>query len=148
MVKDSVLHLTIMPTVSKKDDYNEYMRQYMAERYERRRKSIVEQLGGVCARCGSKDQLEIDHIDPPGKKLNISRRLAGVSEKALQRELTKCQLLCRRCHELKTILERGHTPAKGTHGTLSAYRWCGPPKCDECKRAKREYVRRRRSEDP
>lgn len=37
---------------------------------------------------------------------------------------------------------RVHRPAKGTHGTVSAYRYCGPPKCDECKAAKAEAQRR------
>lgn len=39
------------------------------------------------------------------------------------------------------ITETRTVTAKGTHGTISAYRYCGPPKCEECKRAKRDAMR-------
>lgn len=84
---------------------NEYMRLYMARRYERRKQAAIEQLGGQCAHCGSKLDLEFDHIDPRTKSFSISDRLAGVAESALQAELAKCQLLCHPCHVDKTRLE-------------------------------------------
>jgi hypothetical protein len=85
------------------------------------------------------EDLQIDHIDPADKFAEISQLLT-YSEKRLQAEPAKCQLLCGECHEDKSISERGQSPARGTHGTLSAYRYCGPPKCDECKGAKRLYA--------
>ena len=130
----------------KAEDYNEHMRVYMRDRYRKRRAVILEQLGGKCVHCSSRTDLEIDHRNPKHKEINVSRRLAGLAVSKLTKELKKCQLLCRPCHELKSIKERGHTVAKGTHGTLSAYRWCGPPKCDECKKAKRLYVATRRKQ--
>lgn len=63
------------------------------------------------------------------------------SEARFKAELAKCQLLCKPHHLEKTLRERGFKPAKGTHGTLSAYKSCGPPKCEECKKAKRDYQR-------
>jgi 5-methylcytosine-specific restriction endonuclease McrA len=122
-------------------EYNEHMRDYMLKRYHRRRAQAVERLGGRCALCGSTQNLEFDHTDPKKKKVNIARRLAGLAEAKWEDEIKKCQLLCRECHTDKSIKEQGKTKAKGTHGTLSAYRWCGPPKCEACKEAKREYFR-------
>lgn len=84
------------------------MREYMARRYEARRIRIIADLGGACVRCGSDDRLEIDHVDRHRKGFDICRRLAGVAEPKLARELRKCQLLCRNCHEVKTVEERGH----------------------------------------
>jgi hypothetical protein len=37
-----------------------------------RRKRLIEMLGGKCARCGSAESLEFDHIDPSTKKFTIS----------------------------------------------------------------------------
>ena len=53
-------------------------------------------------------------------------------------ELQKCQLLCVSCHMTKTITDRGHSPAKGTHGTISAYRYCH---CSLCREAKNKVHR-------
>lgn len=117
---------------------NEYMRQYMKDWYDRRHAEATAQLGGCCAACGATENLEFDHIDPASKTMTIARMWTA-SEVRFQAELAKCQLLCKPCHFEKTLRDRGFTAAKGTHGTLSAYRYCGPPKCEDCKRAKREY---------
>lgn len=135
---------------SSKEEYNAYMRDYMLRRYHRRRGQVIERLGGACAECGSKEGLEIDHKDAKRKSFSLARRLSSVSEAKLENEVKKCQLLCRRCHEEKSITDQGKRRAKGTHGTISAYRWCGPPKCDACKEANRkhmrEYRRKRRAQ--
>jgi hypothetical protein len=87
--------------------------------------------------CGSKKRLQFDHIERRSGKSSfvITKRLASVAESKLDGELTKCQLLCFKHHQEKTLLELGQTPAKGTHGTVSAYRYCGPPRCEACKQA-------------
>jgi hypothetical protein len=120
-------------------EYNAHMAAYMKEWYERRRAEAVAALGGHCAWCDETENLEFDHIDPATKITTISK-LWTASEVRFQAELAKCQLLCVPHHIEKTLAERGFKPAKGTHGTLSAYRYCGPPKCEECKAAKREYM--------
>lgn len=94
-------------TVLMSDD-REYMRQYMARRYARRMAEATALLGGRCVHCGSTVDLEFDHIDPSTKEFVISQRMAGVSEKRLEAELKKCQLLCKSCHEEKSIGERAH----------------------------------------
>lgn len=115
----------------------EYMRIYMAERYTRRKAEAVAALGGKCAVCGSTDRLEIDHRDRDNKSFTVCRKIAGVSEAKLAEELAKCQLLCWEHHNLKTLEETGRKVAKGTHGTLSAYRYC---RCPSCKKAKADYM--------
>lgn len=127
----------IMPKRTKAE-YNAHMRKYMARRYAERRILILERLGGVCTRCGAEDDLEIDHIDASSKSFNIGARLAGIAKTKLEAELKKCQLLCKPCHQEKSIYDRGHKPAKGTHGTLSSYLYC---RCDLCRAAKAEYMR-------
>lgn len=126
--------------------YNAYMRKYMLDRYYRRLARAMVQLGGKCSVKGCKNKnLEIDHKNPVKKGFTITSRLAGVSEKKLQNELRKCQLLCVRHHIEKTVHELGRVLARGTHGTLSAYRYC---KCSMCRLAhseySREYKKRRR----
>lgn len=110
----------------------EYMRQYMAKRYKRRKAAAIEQLGGKCVKCSSTEELHFDHIDPETKLFTIAKELDSVSEKRLQEELAKCQLLCPPCHEEKTLQDLGQQSAKKTHGTLSSLRYC---KCILCKKS-------------
>ena len=83
--------------------YNAYMRGYMARRYEERRARIIKKLGGRCAQCGSTERLEIDHVDRHKKRFDFGKRLAGIAARKIPAEIAKCQLLCRPCHEIKTI---------------------------------------------
>lgn len=81
---------------------NDEMNEYMKERYHKRRKRIIEGLGGECSECGKQEDLEIDHIDPETKSFAIGKKLASVSKDKLDAEVEKCQLLCRECHDQKT----------------------------------------------
>ena len=85
-----------------KDEYNSYMKEYMAKRWKARRKNAIISLGGKCVKCGSENELEFDHSDSTMKSFSISRA-SSMSEKAFSEELTKCQLLCKICHMEKTI---------------------------------------------
>jgi len=85
-----------------REEYNSYMKEYMARRYLRRREAALHQLGGRCAVCGAKEDLVFDHVDASTKSFSIARRIAGASEAKLQEELKKCQLLCADCHQKKT----------------------------------------------
>jgi hypothetical protein len=111
-----------------------------ADQYRRRLAWAIERLGSQCVRCESTENLQFDHVDPRTKSFNISQQ-ATHSLEALAQELEKCQLLCRECHLAKTLGDKGQRSAVGTHGTRSAYRHCGPPKCDECRRAHAEAHR-------
>lgn len=80
---------------------NEYMRNYMRERWKKRRSDAIELLGGVCVKCGSIDNLEFDHIDSTKKSFSITKN-HSMNKKQWDEELKKCQLLCSDCHSEKT----------------------------------------------
>jgi len=115
------------------------MREYMQRRYRARMATAIERLGGRCIQCGSTESLEFDHIDPSTKLMDISQAVT-YSTRVFEAELAKCQLLCASHHQQKTLQQNGMTLARGTHGTLSALRYCRPP-CDACRAAKADYNR-------
>jgi hypothetical protein len=119
-----------------REQYNAYMRDYLLRRYHERMEEARRRLGGKCARCPSVDDLQLDHKDPKTKSFTIAK-LWSVSRERFDTELLKCQLLCPPCHTEKTLEDLGRKRARGTHGTVSSYRYCGPPKCESCKAAKR-----------
>lgn len=110
---------------------NEYMNNYMKNRWIKRRMSAVEHLGGACIECGSLDELEFDHIDPSTKTCSIARA-SSFSEKRFWEEVDKCQLLCPPCHTEKH-------ESKADCGTVQRY-WRGC-KCDPCKAAYAAYMK-------
>jgi hypothetical protein len=78
-----------------------------------------------CVVCGSKTDLEIDHIDPSKK---ISHTVWSWSIERRDQELSKCQVLCSNCHKEKTKRDFGY---KSGHGTLSEYKkGC---RCEVCR---------------
>lgn len=123
-----------------KSNYNQYMRSYVLDRYKTLREAAIEKYGGCCVECSSMDRLEFDHIDPKTKEFSIGK-LWSLSQDKIDKELQKCQLLCKGCHDKKSILERGQKIAKGFHGTRSSYRYC---KCAACKAAQSEYMKKYR----
>lgn len=52
-----------------------------------------------CAKCGSKENLELHHLDPKEK---VSHRIWSWALNRRQTELDKCCALCRICHKLET----------------------------------------------
>jgi hypothetical protein len=114
-----------------------YMKKYMKRRYHNRRQKALEFLGGKCVACEERERLEIDHIDPRQKTFDISK-MWSCSEEKFWKEIEKCQLLCQKHHNQKTIEQRGQKSARGKHGTLSSRRYCD---CSECKRAKALYMK-------
>jgi 5-methylcytosine-specific restriction endonuclease McrA len=70
--------------------------------YKRRvdvdRKTAVALLGGECAICGSKNNLIFHHRNPKEKRFEISQRLGRLLWSDLLKEISKCVLLCNRCH--------------------------------------------------
>jgi 5-methylcytosine-specific restriction endonuclease McrA len=84
---------------------------------------------GPCVKCGSPDELEVDHIDPAQK---VDHRIWSWAEPRMLAELAKCQVLCRRCHLAKTLASR----TQRQHGTLTMYQRerC---RCEPCREAKR-----------
>lgn len=80
----------------------EQMAVYMLRRYHRRRALAIKQLGGKCLRCSSTINLEIDHKRSSKKKISLGGILTSGNEELVQKELKKCQLLCKRCHKKKS----------------------------------------------
>lgn len=56
-----------------KNDYNNYMKQYMLSKYYKRRKQVIEKLGNKCSKCGKTSNLQIDHINPILKNFSLSK---------------------------------------------------------------------------
>lgn len=75
------------------------------KRYHKRRQNLIAQMGGKCARCGSTENLEFDHIDSNTKEIAISSHMSYKQE-TVKDELKKCQLLCHSCHVQKTKEEK------------------------------------------
>ena len=86
---------------------------------------------GPCKKCGSLDSLEVDHIDPSLKSMSPSQ-IWGRTKSERDKELKKCQVLCKPCHLAKTLTERKHAQC----GSDSKYR--AGCRCDSCRK---EHVR-------
>lgn len=116
------------------------MKNYLLARYSKKRALILIDLGGKCVVCGTTQDLEIDHINKDLKTFDLSKRLSGAPEKVIQEELKNCQLLCKSCHNQKSLKDsnRQEIKAKNIHGTLSSYRYC---KCILCKKAKSDWMK-------
>jgi len=121
---------------------NAYFREYLKDRYHRRKKAAIERLGGCCTRCGSTESLEVDHIDRSKKTMPFSRMYA-VSQERFDAELELCQLLCNPCHIEKTIDECEHN-RRTEHGTYACYRYL-KCRCDACRMACRDHSREYRA---
>lgn len=79
----------------------QYHAEYNLRRYHKLRAKYLELLGGKCCQCGSTNELHFDHIDPLQKKFTIGKHITYPKNVVLE-ELSKCQLLCDKCHIDKT----------------------------------------------
>ena len=108
-------------------------------RNEKRRQLAFNLLGRECVRCGSRENLEFDHKDPKKKSDKLSSFWSAPKERYIE-EALKCQVLCKRCHNAKSVTERGQK--QRIHGTNTMYRkGC---RCAECKKAESDSYKRRR----
>lgn len=67
-------------------------------------------LNNPCVQCGEIDPrvLEFDHLDPSTKLFNISDAAKHTSKiTVVQAEIDKCQVLCVKCHRIKTFEQFG-----------------------------------------
>lgn len=121
----------------------EQMCEYMKARYKQRRELAYAKLGGVCAKCGSIERLEIDHVDRTKKEMSFTGMFC-VGLPRFYKELEKCQLLCYQCHRAKTLVDLGFKAGAGAHGGITcAVRHCKPI-CDLCRATRNKYNRERK----
>lgn len=109
----------------------DYMREYMANRYHKKRQEVIDRLGGRCARCGvTEGKFHLDHKDKSKKKMRASD-LHSVNDKKFENELQNLQILCEDCHKIKTHEAWDYSTPKPTHGTYWFYRKyrCRCPEC-------------------
>ena len=99
---------TTMPMPTK-----ELQREYQREWRKRRRNQWIRE-NGPCRMCGSRKNLEVDHVDPASK---LDHNVWSWRKERRDRELRKCQVLCSSCHKKKTNAQRHHPP----HGTHNRY---------------------------
>lgn len=116
----------------------DYQRNYMRNRYHKIRQQAIKDLGGACVDCGAADDLQFDHKDKKKKELSLSR-INSLSKEKLQKELAKCQLLCRKCHKDKTHKAWDYSTPKAKHGTEWMYRKykC---RCNKCVKAHKKSI--------
>jgi hypothetical protein len=103
-------HTNKKTSTTRKNCYNcsppsrKQISQYGEER-RRRKKLLVEMLGGQCVHCGydrSMSALSFHHKDPSRKKFDISNNGNLLKEwRIVVKEAKKCELLCLNCHAEK-----------------------------------------------
>lgn len=106
------------------------------EKVKQRRQTWLEQ-NGPCVKCGSWQDLEVDHIDPSAK---VSHRIWSWAEDKRIIELEKCQVLCKIHHMEKTSQENSLRQGGLKHGTARMYR-VAKCRCEECLEFRRQTKR-------
>lgn len=121
------------------DAYKAYMRKYMLDRYVQRRTEALLILGNKCVKCGSTVDLEFDHIDP-STKIKIIGHIWSYSKTKFWAEIKKCQLLCKICHQAKSLVDLNFNDAKNSHCSNSTY-ITYKCRCNLCRQAHNKYCR-------
>lgn len=106
------------------DQQREYQRRHIAQR-----RADWLAKNGPCVRCGSWDDLEVDHKDRTKK---VSHNVWSWSAVRREAELAKCQVLCHPCHVDKTWTEDFE---RAQHGTDAMYSK-GKCRCLPCREAR------------
>jgi hypothetical protein len=94
----------------KKDlEYYHQNKEIRVSKQIERRKELLEEakkkLGGKCVCCGINENLEFDHIDDAKKVHNVANAVRNTRE-VFWDEVSKCQLLCVKCHSKKTTAQK------------------------------------------
>ena len=115
-----------MPYASKAEQ-QEYQRRWVAAR----RSAYFETQ--ACLYCEAVEYLELHHMDP---SLKVTHRIWSMSEANRSKELLKCIVLCKTCHQSETNKQRASRQPCGTRAKYKA--GC---KCSECRAANAAYRR-------
>lgn len=87
----------------------------MLNRYHEKRTMAIEYLGGKCVECGSRENLEFDHIDPEQKTFDIGD-VWSFKDSSFWAEIDKCALRCNEHHRARTILQKRNEHGGGLTG--------------------------------
>lgn len=120
-----------MPTNNAKK--KAYLKEYQKKWLRKRRQDWID-INGPCKHCGTWENLEVDHIKREDKTMHTAS-IWSKRQEVRERELSKCQVLCRECH-LKKTLDEANYPGI-IHGSSRGYDHYAC-RCDECKEAKRK----------
>ncbi len=83
---------------------NTYHQSYPSQKQRslKRKSNLVKEAGGKCTRCGyytNLAALAFHHLDPKKKDFKLdARSLSNRTLEKVERELSKCILLCHNCH--------------------------------------------------
>jgi hypothetical protein len=118
-----------MPTKNEKK--KAYLKEYQKNWVKKRRQEWINS-NGPCKVCATWENLEVDHIKREDKTMHTAS-IWSRREEVRNLELSKCQVLCKKCHLEKTLREI-NCPGI-IHGTSNGYDHykC---RCDQCKLAK------------
>lgn len=83
--------------------------------YQTKMKKLREAFGDKCVKCGAKENLHFDHIDPTTKVDSIANMANSKGYQKCYEEALKCQLLCSNCHKKKSIENRDYTNSAKFH---------------------------------
>ena len=110
----------------------------MKERRNANRAYAIGKLGGKCVNCGATEHLQFDHIKTRREHGgSIVANMLAHGRSRLDKELERCQLLCRDCHRDKTMNDMKWKDSKTEHGTPRSYLHC---KCTICRTAHNNSV--------
>jgi len=71
---------------------------------ERNRQIIYEHCGRECCKCGSRENLEFDHINPSLKTSKQS--FLSIGKGSLLNQIDNIQVLCHYCHKAKSTAQK------------------------------------------
>lgn len=91
----------------------------------RKRRQEYFNTHGSCVECGAWEKLCLHHKDPDSK---ISHCIWSWSAERREKELAKCVVMCKKCHNML------HAKERYKHGGLGRYQ--AGCRCDACKKAK------------
>lgn len=95
------IHVRLMVGERSLDRDDEQHAAHELARYYKRRAEFISSLGNKCTWCNSVDFLEFHHLDPGDKEFNIGS-IWSYSKDKIEKELLKCVLLCKECHDKET----------------------------------------------
>jgi hypothetical protein len=75
--------------------------------------------GKLCCICGSSDKIEIHHLDKSKKK---THRIWTYKEETILRELDKCIIICKKCHQKIHSDERRKNVKHGSSTMYDSYK--------------------------